>query len=239
MTEDTGMNIIRHPSLAEVVAERVAERVMNGDFMPGEKISEARIAGDVGVSRSPVREALHQLAREGLVVIRPRIGTFVAPISPEEANNFYDCRLLLESECTRLAAPLVTERQIDELREILEQMRADVREDRVRDYLGHVTSFHELIQSACPNETLVDLIRSIWRRAMRFRTVSISIQGRSARSLDLHEELWETLRKRDAEAAVRVVHRVLQESRGAILKMLEASPDGFTRANEASDSSSR
>jgi DNA-binding GntR family transcriptional regulator len=215
--------VIEHSSLAELVAEEVGERVVTGQFAPGQVLSEASIAEELGVSRSPVRQAFHELAAEGLLIIRPRKATIVSPITAAEAVDFYDCRILLEGECSRLTAPRAPDALLSQLRITLDEMALCVEEERLHGYLVQVALFYEAIHAECPNTVLVGIIQSIWRRATRFRAVSIRTAGRPARSLVQHEALVTAFESRDANRTAMVSRQILIESKDAILQQL-ASP---------------
>jgi DNA-binding GntR family transcriptional regulator len=215
------MSAVEYSSLTDIVARAVTERVVTGDFQPGQKLSEARVAEIVGVSRSPVREAFHRLAREGLLIIQPRKGTVVSPITARETIDFYDSRILLEVECTRLAAPRAGA-ALERLQNTLGDMQQAMRARELHDYLLHVAAFHEAVQDCCPNRVLVGMINSMWRRAMRFRSVAIRYENRLDRSFAQHAALIEALTARDADRAGDIVAGILEESKQAILHELAA-----------------
>ncbi len=216
----TDPSVAKYSSLADIVARAITERVVTGEFQPEEKLSEARVAELVGVSRSPVREAFHRLSREGLLIIQPRRGTIVSSISAREAIEFYDCRILLETECARLAAPHAGE-AIGRIQNALGDMQRAASERRLHDYLLQVGAFHEGVQDCCPNRVLVGVIQSMWRRAMRFRSVAIRYEDRLDRSFVQHAALLEALSAGSAERAGGIVKSILEESKQAILRSLD------------------
>jgi DNA-binding GntR family transcriptional regulator len=217
-----------HPTLREVVTERIAEAIVRGELAPGERLGEIQLAEQLGVSRSPIREALRQLSVDGLVTSEPRKGMTVATIEPGEVTHFYDCRILLSRECVRLAVANIDDEQMQALEAVFDQLEAAAAGNRLHEYLQTVSAFQETYEEACPNRVLVELLRGIWRRAMRFRSVSIRREGRMAESLQHHRALLETFRSRDAQAAEGLLERMLQDSRDAILASLrdEAAADG-------------
>jgi DNA-binding GntR family transcriptional regulator len=210
-----------YASLTDIVVSAITERVITGEFQPEEKLSEARVAEIVGVSRSPVREAFHRLAREGMLIIQPRKGTIVAPITAGEAVDFYDCRILFEVECTRLAAPH-SSAALGLLQNRLGDMQQAMRERQLLEYLEHVAAFHETVQDCCPNRELVAIIQSMWRRAMRFRSVAIRYEDRLDRSFAQHAALLEALTALSGDRAAAIVRGILEESKRAILLELAA-----------------
>lgn len=109
--------------LRERVLDELRGRILNGSYLPGERLTEERLADDFGVSRSPVREALRVIATEGLVRINPRRGAEVSTPDPESAEDLLQVRSRLEPLAARLAAQRATPADIDALRSLLEQSR--------------------------------------------------------------------------------------------------------------------
>jgi DNA-binding GntR family transcriptional regulator len=212
--------MITHLSLADRVAAEVSSDVVTGKLAPGEALSEKMIADALGVSRSPVREAFHRLAREGLLIIQPRRGTTVAPITAAEAIHFYDTRILLETECARLAAPVMDDELLDRLRSTYAEMEQCAEDQRLLDYLLQVSAFHEAVHARCPNQVLVGAIQNMWLRAMRFRAVSIRSAGRVTRSCEQHSDLLAAFAERDGRRAASRSCTILTESKAAILRQL-------------------
>src|SRR5690348_14497175 len=119
-----GPPMLRHESLARSAADWITSRILEGHIAPGEKITEANLAQQMGVSRSPVREAMRALSRDGLIVIEPRRGAFVADLDRESAAELYVCRLLLEPPCIELAATAMSDDRAELLTATFEQMRS-------------------------------------------------------------------------------------------------------------------
>ena len=97
-----------HASLAELAADWITSHIVAGDIRPGDKLTEVALAEAAGMSRSPIREALRALSRQGLVDIEPRRAATVALLGAADAADLYECRLLIEPRCMALAAPEVT-----------------------------------------------------------------------------------------------------------------------------------
>jgi DNA-binding GntR family transcriptional regulator len=206
------------PLLRDLVSERIAEMIIRGELAPGERLSEVKLADELGVSRSPVREALRQLYNEGLVIYEPRKGMRVTIANEQEAINFYEYRLLIQSECVRLAAPHISDDQLEGLKVMLGLMEDALNEKRMHTYLQLVSEFHVAIRAACPNKILVEAVNSVELRAMRFRSVAIRPEGRLAESLEFHQRLYAALCDRNVDEAVAVVRVTLEKSLDAFLR---------------------
>ena len=97
--------LLRHDSLARGAADWIAEHIISGEIKPGEKLTETGLAERMGISRSPVREALQALSREGLIILEPRRGAYVSELNARDVRDLYACRLLIEPSCAAQAAP--------------------------------------------------------------------------------------------------------------------------------------
>jgi DNA-binding GntR family transcriptional regulator len=212
---------IAHPLLGDVVLDRIASAIVRGDIPTGEQLSVVALADELGVSRTPVRDALRQLEHDGLVVNEPRRGMRVPAIDARETVNFFECRILLQVKCQQLALPHVDGAVIATLDAVLAEMEKAEADGRSHEYLGLVRRFHEAIEAVCPNPDLVDLLRGIAWRAMRFRSVSIRTAGRMASSLAQHRALRDALADRDERRAEALVEELLIASRDAILRSLD------------------
>ena len=206
------------PLLHVIVAEKIAEAIVRGDFLPGERMSEVVLAEQLGVSRSPVREALRQLRNDGLLVYEARKGMSVASVDAKEAADFYEYRTLLQCECIRQATLCLTSSAIQELSSTIEEMKVACESDHLHEYLHLVSRFYEVIEEACPNEVLAENVRSLSFRSMRFRSVSIRIPGRMDASLKNHQELFKALVAQDQISAVDIAKKILEDSLNAILQ---------------------
>jgi DNA-binding GntR family transcriptional regulator len=206
--------------LRDQVHHRLAEAIVRGELEPGARLNEVHLADELGVSRSPVREALRQLETEGLAVFTPRKGTVVAGIDPAEVAQFYDCRILVVCECVRLVTPVLDDDALARLDAVYGRMTGAAAAEERHDYLGHVAEFHELLRGACPNAVLADVIQRLERRAMRFRSVSHRAPGRLDESLRGHRALLAALHAHDVSAAVEAMAEMLTRSRASILATL-------------------
>lgn len=157
--------------LREVAYDRLKDAIRHADLQPGQPLSETRISKVLGISRTPVREALQLLAQEGLVEIIPGRAVTVASRSIRDVLNVLHIRLLLEPELARLATETITPQQLDTLWNALERMQEAVtRADRL-SWSKADTVWHETLSAACPNEFLGDLALQMRNRIHRFAVI--------------------------------------------------------------------
>jgi GntR family transcriptional regulator of gluconate operon len=151
---------VHQPSLVERVASDLREAIVSGQLRPGDKISDARVAADMGVSRAPVREAIRRLAAQGLVREEPRRGAFVASLSRTSIAEIYDCRRALEGIAARRVAE-DSEAAVRELRAVIVEMRKISRRSNQDEMAGIDQHFHSRLCDLAQNASLSRLYAQI------------------------------------------------------------------------------
>jgi DNA-binding GntR family transcriptional regulator len=204
-------------SRAALAAEQIAGIIMNGELQGGDRLVEEDLAGRLGMSRLPIREALRMLTQEGLVSILPRRGAFVTSYGRHEMIEVYDVRAELLGFAARLVAESIDEARLSELETILSGMRQAVAGDDVDAFVKDHQRLRRIIWESTPNSLLRDLIWQVWRRGVRLRVVALHLPGRMARSLHVHEELVRAFRQRDAVYAERLMWVLSKDAKQALL----------------------
>lgn len=188
-TGTTGL--IEHPrSLTDLVRERVRGLIVDGSFGLGEMISEDRLAAALGVSRSPVRDALNELKAIGLVVVIPKRGSFVFDPSLDDVEKICEYRSLLEAAAAGLAAQHGHEAALADLRATLARMEAALAADDPIAYGHHDTAFHQVLFHHAANPFLADAYGLVSSRIAALRThLTVSYADRRQRSFGEHAQL--------------------------------------------------
>lgn len=151
----------RHSPLNKVVADRIRERILSGEFEPGERLAEERLSEELGVSRMPVREALRALAAEGIVSLAPRRGASVMQYSAEQIQELVEVRANLESLNAKLAARRHDPRQIAELESILAAGSRITEKTDLATIQENNNRFHEALERIAANTVLMSIVRSL------------------------------------------------------------------------------
>ncbi|MDI3420962.1 GntR family transcriptional regulator [Streptomyces luteolus] len=197
----------KQPPAAERVYQHVKQAVLERRYEGGTLLTEGELATDVGVSRTPVREALLKLEVEGLLKLYPKKGALVLPVSAQEIADVVETRLLVEEHAARKAVPAPAA-LIERLEELLAQQRAQA---AAGDFAAAAVSdrcFHAEIVRSGGNEILSRLYDQLRDRQLRMGVaVMHSHPDRIAKTLGEHAEILDALRAGDADAAVAVVHR--------------------------------
>jgi DNA-binding GntR family transcriptional regulator len=201
-----------------VIAE-MRRRIISGEIGADVNLSELTLAEEFGVSRTPVREALKQLQTEGLVEIRPRVGTFVTTPSRREITELFEMKELLEGAAARYLAQRGRVPELDRLEENLREADAAVaRDDRTR-YAELVQEFHDLLIVGSDNTKLEAHYRILMNQLAysRLVTTSLSQPGRPAQSDQEHHRVVELIIAKDGDSAERVMREHVRASRQAVL----------------------
>jgi DNA-binding GntR family transcriptional regulator len=202
------------------VVEVLRERMLDGTLAPGDRIGETELAEGLGVSRTPVREALGRLAAEGLLDLRPNRGARVAAWSSEELAEIFELRLQLETHAARLAAARVTDDRIDELHRLAEHMMRVGRPGRRQDIADlHLSNrtFHDLLMDAAAQPMLTAALSTAIHAAVIRHNFEIYDDESMLRSLNHHREIVQALRIRDGDWAAAVMRAHLCNARAALL----------------------
>ena len=198
-------------NLREQIKDVLLQRIVTGEYQPGSRLVETRIATELGVSQAPVREALRDLEQLGCIVHEPFRGCSVRAFSADELLEAFPVRAALEALAAQLAAERITEDELAHLAELLETMRAAADRGDAHDQSQANASFHAAIVRAARNATL----ERQWTLLEPFsRTyISVSQPGLDLRALsDRHVPILDALRARDPEAAAEAMHRHLIEA---------------------------
>ena len=170
----TKLNLDEYKPLRDVVFENLREAIVEGRLKPGQRLMEVQLAEQLGVSRTPVREAIRKLELEGLVVMLPRKGAYVANMSLKDLIDVLEIRASLEGLAASLAAERITDEDIKKLESIVEEFKDGINESNVEALLIKDVDFHECIFKSTNNKKLHQLINSLWEQVYRFRVTYIS-----------------------------------------------------------------
>lgn len=207
-------------SLAEQAYDLIKHDIITLRLRPGEMLNEAQLMQATGFGRTPVHQALHRLAHEGLAVILPRKGAMVAPVSLNDALEIIDVRMVNETWCVELAARAATPADLAALAAVLARSREAIAQRDVAAMMAIDRDFHLAISRASRNQTLADLLRGLHERSLRFWFLALSAPSHLEGVYEEHLELYEALAAHDADRARRAIQRHIEEFRTHILKAI-------------------
>jgi len=188
--------------LSKKVYRILKEKIIKGNFASGEKILEVNISKQLGVSRTPVREALRGLAAEGFVKMEPNQGMVVVDFSLEELKEVLETRMLLEGFAASVAAEKITPEEIAKLEGIIKKMNNCICKNDVIAYSNLNAKFHGLILNTCGNKRMMKICENLSDSEHRFKIRSLrSSPERLKYSLKEHQKILEAFKKKDSEQA--------------------------------------
>ncbi|WP_088188629.1 GntR family transcriptional regulator [Desulfosporosinus sp. FKA] len=186
--------------LREIVFESMREAILNGVLEPGERLMEIQLAEEMGVSRTPVREAIRKLELENFVVMIPRKGAYVAGVSLKDVADVFEIRSALEGLAAGLAAERVTDEELEQMEQAL-FYRAHEGEMDLEQIVKSDTDFHALVYKASRNERLIQILANLREQIQRFRSTSLAVPGRNKDAIEEHRMIVEALRNHNSEEA--------------------------------------
>ena len=207
--------------LREIVSDALRQAIRDGVLPPGERLMEIPLAEELGVSRTPIREAIRILEQEGLVVMIPRRGTYVADMSLKDVTEVFELRSILEELAAELAAERITNEEIEALEQHLVEIRNHMNEKNLDKVVQADILFHEILYKASRNDRLVEMIHNLREQTLRFRTLSMSQTGRLAKTWDEHRQLVEAISDRDVERARQIARIHMEESEKTLLEGMQ------------------
>lgn len=243
----TPIKLDSYQPLREVVCESLRDAIRKGILKPGQRIMEIKLAKELGVSRTPVREAIRKLELEGYVVMMPRRGTYVADMSIRDINEIFEIRTALESLSNGLAAEHITEDELEHLQRLLvviggyikEYEDGPDREAAMDKIVKTDIEFHDLLYHAARNNRLVGIISNLRDQLTRFRTLSMSYPGRLEATLDEHREIVETIANGDGRAARKAAVHHMENSEKTLLKAMDIAINQKAEAKTAKKKKAR
>lgn len=198
----------------------IRERLMSGEFAAGTRLTEERLARDIGISRTPVREAIRTLVADGFLTFRPNAGAFVAEWSDEDIRQIFDLRTILESQIAEAAALAMTPAQLAALEEIqgkLDRLNTDRGARALQERAALNRSFHAAIAQASRKARLAAALNSAISMPIVQQTFRRYSPRQMKRSLAHHHELLDAFRARDPQWARAVMTAHIRAALGALL----------------------
>lgn len=191
-------------SLRGRVFQKIREDILTGVYKEHDELREVSIGEELGVSRTPVREALRQLELEGLVTIVPNKGAYVTGITHQDVHDIYKIRSLLEGLCARWATEHITGRQIEELEEIILLSEFHLRKksaeqaEQVSELDG---KFHKVLYEASNSRILEHVLSDFHKYVQMARMMSVGAKDRAERSIEEHRDILKAIKDKDPDKA--------------------------------------
>lgn len=214
------LNLDDYKPLREVVFENIRKAIIEGVLKPGERLMEIQLSEQLGVSRTPVREAIRMLELEGLVVMLPRKGAYVANISKKDLMDILEVRVGLEDLAAYCATDRMTKDHIKKLETISKELEEAVYKNDVETMLAKDEEFHTLIFEATGNKRLISMMINIWETVYRFRLMYMSDYSSAVNIVDEHKKIIEAFKKGKANLAEKLAKEHIELAQQFMIEKL-------------------
>ncbi len=199
------INIDEYLPLREVVFKTLRNAIIQGEFQPGERLMEITLAKKLGVSRTPVREAIRMLELEGLVVMIPRKGAEVANITVKDLKDALEVRMALESLSVRLACERIDEEGKEELKSACMKFKEAINSKLVPAIVEADEHFHNVIYKASKNPKLINMAQNLREQVYRYRVEYVKDFSYHDNLIREHDQITMAILKGDKESAERIM----------------------------------
>ncbi|MBW1666497.1 MAG: GntR family transcriptional regulator [Deltaproteobacteria bacterium] len=208
-------------SLGQHVFENLKHAIIHGDILAGDRLVESRIADALNISRTPVREAIHKLEREGLLRKLPKGGFIVVNLTREDIEETFGIRSVLESYAARLAAEKHRKEELEPLEQKIQEFELCLKKGQVDELPRINTEFHNLFYALSRSPRLIKMINDLSDQIYRFRKIILRMNNMARTSNEDHRRMLEAIKKRDTKKVERLVREHILRGQKTVLKALD------------------
>lgn len=206
--------------LRDVVFNALREGILKGDLKPGERLMEKQLAEKMGVSRTPIREAIRKLELEGLVVMVPRKGAQVAEITVKDVKDVLEVRAALEELAVKLACTKMTDKEVVALQETVVEFESAVEENRLEALVQLDIKFHDIIYKATQNDKLQHIINNLREQMFRYRLAYLRNPEFHSTIEGEHREIFDAIKARDEEKACAIAKEHIRNQEKGVIRII-------------------
>ncbi len=220
MKGELKMDVNEYLPLRDVVFNTLRHAILRGEMEPGERLMEIQLAQKLGVSRTPIREAIRKLELEGLVVMIPRKGAEVAHITEKDMRDVLEVRCTLEELAVTLACRNVTDERIEELKAANKVFEAAIISKDVVNIVDADVQFHDIIYAMTDNARLIQIINKLREQMYRYRLEYVKDARTHSILISEHNDIIEQLREKNVDSAKSVVRQHINNQEKGIVRLL-------------------
>jgi len=221
MTDDLVLNMDAYLPLRDVVFMTLREAILKGDLKPGERLMELQLADKLGVSRTPIREAIRMLEQEGLAVTMPRRGAEVAKMTLKDMEDVLEIRDALDELAVRLACKKINEEQLERLKVAQKEFEDSTKNPEVKKIAEADVHFHDIIYEATDNSKLVTMLSQLREQVYRYRVEYIKNPLNYPTLIAEHKEIVDAVMARDEKKATVAMHEHVENQAVAVKAVIQ------------------
>ena len=228
MTEDLTLNMNAYLPLRDVVFNTLREAILKGELKPGERLMELQLAAKLGVSRTPIREAIRMLEQEGLAVTIPRKGAEVARMTEKDMEDVLQIRDALDELAASIACEQISEEELAELRHTMHEFEESTKTGDVKRIAEADVRFHDIIYHATRNVKLENMLNNLREQMYRYRLEYVKDEANYKRLIAEHRVIYEAIRDRDRQTGAEAIKNHIDNQEKAVIRMI-TSASGKTK----------
>ncbi len=206
--------------LRDVVFNTLRQAILTGELKPGERLMEIHLANRLGVSRTPIREAIRKLELEGLVTMIPRRGAEVSQITEKSMNDVLEVRLALDALCVELACDRISDEELENLKKACISFEQAVKTKDAKRIAQADVALHDIIVQATGNQRLIQLINNLSEQMYRYRFEYIKDFTQHERLVEEHRIIYESIVQKDKETASAAAKMHIDNQKKAIIRQI-------------------
>ena len=216
------VNMNEYLPLRDVVFNTLRQAILRGELKQGERLMEIQLANKLGVSRTPIREAIRKLELEGLVLMIPRKGAEVAEITEKSLRDVLEVRRALEELSVQLACEKITKEEIRELERVAKEFQQVVKSSDITEIAEVDVRFHDIIYTATDNQKLIQLLNNLREQMYRYRVEYLKRDGVFPQLIAEHEAIIRHIENNEKEKATEVMCRHIDNQVEAVIDVIRA-----------------
>ena len=216
------VNMNEYLPLRDVVFNTLRQAILRGELKPGERLMEIQLANKLGVSRTPIREAIRKLELEGLVLMIPRKGAEVAEITEKSLRDVLEVRRALEELAVQLACEKITKEEIRELERVAKEFQQVVNSSDITEIAEVDVCFHDIIYTATDNQKLIQLLNNLREQMYRYRVEYLKRDGVFPQLIAEHEAIIRHIENNEKEKATEVMSRHIDNQVETVIDVIRA-----------------
>lgn len=220
MNDQLELNMDAYLPLRDVVFNTLREAILRGDLVPGERLMELQLASKLGVSRTPIREAIRMLEQEGLAITIPRKGAIVAGMTEKDMQDVLEIREALEELSVQVACDKITDEEIEELRKNMKSFEHSLGSGDLKEMAQADVEFHDVIYRATDNPKLINMLNNLREQMYRYRVEYLKNPQNHDQLLREHESIYKGILEKDKDAVTEMIRRHISNQVDVVKHMI-------------------
>lgn len=220
MTDNLTLHMNAYLPLRDVVFNTLREAILKGDLQPGERLMELQLAAKLGVSRTPIREAIRMLEQEGLAVTIPRKGAEVAKMTEKDMEDVLQIRDVLDELAASIACEKISGEQLEELRQTMHEFEESIKTGGIKRIAEVDVRFHDIIYQSTGNPKLVSILSNLREQMYRYRVEYLKDQKNYPVLVREHSEIVKGLSEKNKEKVTAAMHNHVRNQAAAVKEII-------------------